>query len=85
MTIFNMTIDITHSLCIAAGLIARSAVHHLYHKLCHVLIHKAGHHVSPLGKLLHHAKWLMDAILIGCLAVFGAVTEHEETEHHTNE
>jgi hypothetical protein len=72
-----MTIDITHTLCIGAGLVARSAVHHLYHKLCHMMIHKAGHHVSGFGLILKRAKWLMDAILIGCLAAFGAVTEHE--------
>ncbi len=75
-----MNIDLHHALWLAAGLFTRSAVHHFYHKLCHHAVHSAGHKIGPIGRLLSKCKWLMDAILISCLACFGAATEHGEKE-----
>ena len=78
-----MHLNITHVAVLAVPLLVRSIAHHLYHRACHALIHKAGHKVSVLGKLLSRFKWLMDIALVGCLAIFGAATEPKE--HHDHE
>jgi class 3 adenylate cyclase len=78
-----MHINILHLAVIAGPLLARSVAHHVYHRVCHALIHHAGHRVSFIGRTLSRFKFATDAILVCCLAVFGSVTEHEE--HHSSE
>jgi hypothetical protein len=68
---------IEHVLLAASPLLVRSLVHHLYHKAVHWLIHSTGHKFHSVGSLLSKCKWLTDALLIGALALFGAVTEHD--------
>jgi hypothetical protein len=75
-----MHIELQRVAAIGATILIRSTIHHLYHKLCHHAVHTAGHKIGPIGKLLAKCKWMADAILVGCLALFGAATEHETKE-----
>lgn len=74
-------IDLIRLAWIAVPLLVRSAAHHYYHKLCHHLVtHTVGHRVHPIGRVLSKVRWLVDLILVGCLALFGAATEPHDKE-----
>jgi hypothetical protein len=77
-----MKIDLLHIAALTLPLLFRSAIHHVYHRVCHSLIHHTGHKIHFVGRILAKFKWLMDAILIACLAAFGAATEHEPEQHN---